>query len=213
MTWRACGDRAALWEARDLDEVIALHSVLDAERKSGALEGVIDLVPAARTLLVRCESSAALVRAIDRIDVVRSTATPPADESTGAEIVVAVHYDGEDLGEVADLLGLSRDEVVRRHTATGWRAAFTGFAPGFAYLVPDDPTAWQVPRRAEPRTSVPAGAVALAGGFGGVYPRASPGGWQLIGHTDLVLWDLARTPPALVAAGDRVRFEIARGTR
>ncbi len=95
--------------------------------------------------------------------------------------------------------------MVAAHTGTAWTAAFSGFAPGFAYLTGGDPRL-SVPRRAEPRTRVPAGAVALAGGFSGVYPRASPGGWQLLGRTDLAVWDLARDPPALLRPGVRVRF-------
>ena len=117
-------------------------------------------------------------------------------------------YDGPDLAEVARLTGLGEDEVVAAHAGTPWRVAFGGFAPGFAYLVGGDPRL-QVPRRDEPRTRVPAGAVGLAGEFSGVYPRESPGGWQLIGRTDAVMWDLDRDPPALLAAGLTVRFTQA----
>jgi KipI family sensor histidine kinase inhibitor len=103
------------------------------------------------------------------------------------------------------LTGLGVDEVVEAHTGTEWRVAFGGFAPGFAYLVGGDERL-RVPRRDTPRTKVPAGAVGLAGEFSGVYPRASPGGWQLIGRTDLPMWDLDRDPPALLSAGATVRF-------
>lgn len=210
MTWRACGDHAALWEADDLATVVRLHAALADELAAGQLVGVLDLVPAARTLMVRCRSKATLVRAVERISAVAAGPLPPVEHG-GREVVVGVRYDGEDLDDVAELLAISRDEVVRRHTETRWRAAFTGFAPGFAYLVADDGSRpLEVPRRAEPRTSVPAGAVGLAGEFSGVYPRSSPGGWQLIGHTDVALWDLARDVPALVAPGDRVRFEAHR---
>src|SRR6478752_2421824 len=88
---------------------------------------------------------------------------------------------------------------------TTWRVGFGGFAPGFAYLVDGDPRL-HVPRRGEPRTRVPAGSVALAGDFSGIYPQDSPGGWQLIGTTDAVLWDVDRDPPALLAPGTSVRF-------
>jgi KipI family sensor histidine kinase inhibitor len=118
-------------------------------------------------------------------------------------------YDGPDLAAVAALTGLSEREVVAAHTGMPWRVAFGGFAPGFAYLVGGDPRL-QVPRRDEARTTVPAGSVGLAGEFSGVYPRASPGGWQLIGRTDLALWDLDRDPPALLSAGATVVFEEAR---
>ncbi len=107
--------------------------------------------------------------------------------------------------EIAQLTGLGVDEVIRRHQRAEYVVAFVGFAPGFGYLVGGDP-ALRVPRRSTPRTRVPAGSVALAGEFTGVYPREGPGGWQLIGRTEAVLWDLDRQPPALLAPGTRVRF-------
>lgn len=116
-----------------------------------------------------------------------------------------MRYDGPDLDEVAELTGLSPSEVVAAHTGCVWQAGFVGFAPGFAYLTGGDPRL-VVSRRAEPRTCVPAGSVALADEFSAVYPRASPGGWQLIGRTDAVLFDVDRDPPALVPPGARVRF-------
>ena len=123
---------------------------------------------------------------------------------------VPVVYDGEDLEDVARLTGLSREEVVAAHTGQLWRVAFGGFAPGFGYLVGEDDRL-HVPRRAEARTRVPAGAVGLAGEYTGVYPRESPGGWQLIGRTELRLFDLDRDPPALLRPGARVRFvEVGR---
>ena len=114
-------------------------------------------------------------------------------------------YDGPDLAEVARLTGLDESEVVAAHTGTPWRIAFGGFAPGFAYLTGGDERL-RVPRRDEPRTTVPAGAVGLAGEFSGVYPRPSPGGWQLIGSTEARLWDPDRDPPALLEPGGWVRF-------
>jgi len=118
---------------------------------------------------------------------------------------VPVHYDGPDLEAVAAHTGLTPAEVVSAHTGMPWRVAFGGFVPGFAYLVGGDPRL-VVPRRESPRARVPAGAVGLAGEFSGVYPRASPGGWQLVGTTDLVLWDVDRDPPALLRPGVVVRF-------
>ena len=106
---------------------------------------------------------------------------------------------------MAALTGLTGAEVVRRHAGREWTVAFCGFAPGFAYLTGGDP-ALRVPRRDTPRTAVPAGSVGLADGFSGAYPRRMPGGWQLIGRTDAVLWDLDRQPPALLPPGTRVRF-------
>ncbi len=101
--------------------------------------------------------------------------------------------------------------MIAAHTGTEWKVGFTGFAPGFAYLIGGDPRL-VVPRRAEPRPRVTAGSVALAGPYSGVYPTESPGGWQLIGHTDLPLWDLQRDPPAVLRPGMRVRFRDAGGT-
>ncbi len=118
---------------------------------------------------------------------------------------MAVVYDGPDLEEVARLTRMTPAEVVAAHTGTAWRVAFGGFAPGFAYLVGGDPRL-DVPRRDSSRPKVPAGAVGLAGGYSGVYPRSSPGGWQLLGTTDAVLWDVDRDPPALLAPGSTVRF-------
>jgi KipI family sensor histidine kinase inhibitor len=116
-----------------------------------------------------------------------------------------VHYDGEDLEELAGLLHLAPDELVHRHTGTEWTVAFGGFAPGFGYLTQPGGQ-WDVPRRSTPRTRVPAGSVALAGEFSGVYPRESPGGWQLIGRTDVAVFDLDRDPAALLRPGVRIRF-------
>ncbi|MBP7566861.1 MAG: 5-oxoprolinase/urea amidolyase family protein [Burkholderiaceae bacterium] len=179
-------------------EVLAL---LDSLRRD-PVPGVTELVPAARTLLVRVRPLECSLGRLAQILASRDLAA--AGPPTGRLIDMAVRYDGEDLNEVARLLGIDAAEVVRRHTAQEWAVAFTGFAPGFAYLTADAGLA--VPRRAVPRTRIPAGAVALAGGFSAVYPAASPGGWQLVGRTDATLWDLARDPPALLQPGDRVRF-------
>jgi len=118
---------------------------------------------------------------------------------------VPVTYDGEDLEEMARLTGLGVDGVIAAHTGQRWTVAFVGFAPGFAYLAGEDERL-AVPRRDDPRSEVPAGAVGLAGAYSGIYPRASPGGWQLLGRTDLTVWDLQRDPPALLTPGTRVRF-------
>ncbi len=138
-----------------------------------------------------------------------TTARADPTEETGV-VEISVHYDGPDLTEVAERTGLSPSEVVSAHTGRLWLVGFAGFAPGFAYLVDGDPRL-HVPRRPAPRTRVPAGSVGLAGEFSGIYPRASPGGWQLIGRTDQTLWDLDRDPPALLRPGLRVRFVDAGG--
>jgi KipI family sensor histidine kinase inhibitor len=119
-------------------------------------------------------------------------------------------YDGPDLAAVADLLGLSVEALVARHVATRWVVAAVGFSPGFGYLRPDDPSFAGVPRRSDPRPRVPAGSIAVAAGLGAVYPSASPGGWQLLGRTDAVLFDVDRLPPARLAVGDVVRFREVR---
>lgn len=193
------GERAVLVEVDDGDEALGLHAALLGAPPAG----VEELVPAARTVLVRfdpavvgADALAALVRAVPAV-------APTAD---GAEpIEVAVVYDGEDLGDVAALTGLTIDDVVRRHAAPTYRVAFCGFTPGFAYLVGGDP-ALRVPRLATPRTRVPAGSVAIADVYSAVYPTATPGGWRLLGRTDAPLWDPARRPPALLAPGGTVRF-------
>ncbi len=120
--------------------------------------------------------------------------------------MLPVRYDGPDLDEVARLTGLTVDEVVTAHTGSAWTVAFMGFAPGFAYLAGGD-ARLAVPRRDHPRPRVDMGAVGLAAGLSGVYPRSSPGGWQLVGRTDVTLWDLSHDPPALLRPGTVVRFE------
>jgi KipI family sensor histidine kinase inhibitor len=196
---RDYGDRALLIECASTAEVLARAEAL----RQAAPPGVVDIVPGARTLLVSLSEPQHL-RAI-RARLAELVTGPSADDTGTAEVVIDVVYDGADLGEVADRLGMTPAGVVEAHTATPWRVGFGGFAPGFAYLVDGDPRL-RVPRRDEPRTRVPAGAVALAGEFSGVYPRASPGGWQLIGRTEAVLWDIERPQPALLAPGMRVRF-------
>lgn len=170
---------------------------------------VLDVVPAAATVLVTVAEGAGVERlrpALLALPVQPGAGAP----STESVVEVPVRYDGPDLDEVARLTGLTREEVVDAHTRSAWRVGFGGFAPGFAYLVGGDQRL-RVPRRDEPRTAVPAGAVALAGEFSAVYPRSSPGGWQLIGQTDLVMWDVDRDPPALLTPGTAVRFVQVRG--
>jgi KipI family sensor histidine kinase inhibitor len=121
---------------------------------------------------------------------------------------IPVRYGGPDLHEVAELTGLSPEEVAARHQQSEYVVGFLGFAPGFAYLLGGDERL-HLSRRTEPRVRVPAGTVALGGVYSGVYPRESPGGWHLIGRTETVLFDSTRQPPALLAAGDRVCFIAA----
>ena len=207
------GDSGVLVEAPDLAAAMRVGTVLRAALDGGRLEGVVDLVPAARTVLVVADvpGRQAPVAAAVRRALVGATdaAVLPGQART---VEVSVRYDGDDLDEVGRLTGLGAAGVVEAHTAAVWAVAFAGFAPGFAYLVDDDAGEdgpLVVPRRDEPRTRVPAGAVGLAGPFSGVYPRESPGGWQLIGRTEARLWDVDRDPPALLVPGTRVRFEAA----
>ena len=190
---------AILVELADLDETLALFDALEAD----PIEGVTELVPAARTILVHfLPWVCPLPRLVAGIAARQGR---QGQARQGTLVRIPVRYDGEDLVEMADYLGLSVEELVRRHAASVWQVAFTGFAPGFAYLSGGDPV-FNVPRRASPRTRIPAGSVGLAGTFSAVYPRATPGGWQLIGTTDVPMWDLARTPPALLQPGQRVQF-------
>ena len=188
-----------LVELADLDETLALLASLQRT----PLAGVEELVPAARTILVRfrpsATSAAALVQQIAQRDLSQRA------ERSSTLVEIPVHYNGEDLAEVAQILGITADEVVQRHTGSEYTVAFTGFAPGFAYLSGGHPSL-NVPRRSTPRTRLPAGSVGLAGTFSGVYPQASPGGWQIIGTTPVAMWDITRAQPALLQPGYRVRF-------
>ncbi|MGE2692525.1 5-oxoprolinase subunit B family protein [Mycolicibacterium pulveris] len=204
-TVRDYGDQALLLEFDRTTDVLAWT---EAIRRADLL-GVLDIVPASRTVLIKLAGPRYQAPTRQRLAKIQVTPdivaelTPPAGADTDVEIEVI--YDGPDLDEVARLTGLDTDQVVAAHTATPWRVGFGGFAPGFAYLVGGDPRL-EVPRRAEPRTKVPVGAVGLAGEFSGIYPRESPGGWQLIGRTGAVLWDVDREKPALLTPGMTVRF-------
>lgn len=197
-----CGDAALLLELADLDAVFAVAAAIEAQRTTLQL---CDVVPGGRTVLVTVAPGRSLDVLSARLIEVADHAADIRPGNDTDETTIEVTYDGPDLQDVAQLTGLSTDEVISAHTATPWRVGFGGFAPGFAYLVGGDPRL-TVARRAESRTIVPAGSVGLAGEFSGIYPRSSPGGWQLIGHTDAPLWDLERRPPALLQVGTMVRF-------
>lgn len=194
------GERAVLAEVADLAAVLALHAALDAD----VLDGVDDLVPAARTVLVVFDPARVSSETIGSW-VLRAAGRAPDAIAPGPLVEVPVRYDGADLGSTAELLGIPVPDLVSRHAGVEWTVAFTGFAPGFAYLVSAD-WPFDVPRLAEPRTRVPAGAVGLAGGFSGAYPRETPGGWRLIGTTDAVLFDPDAADPVLLPPRARVRF-------
>jgi KipI family sensor histidine kinase inhibitor len=201
-----CGEHAVLVEVGGLDEVLAFaHAVREAVAAGSAgLTEVVDILPAATTVLVVVNDEAPITPVRQALAVLPIDASGEVPTSEQA-IEIPVHYDGPDLAAVARLTELSVAEVIAAHTGSDWRVAFCGFAPGFAYLSWGDPRL-AVPRRQQPRTSVPSGSVALAGEFSAIYPRSSPGGWQLIGHTDMVVFDVAREPPALLQPGMTVRF-------
>ena len=189
------GPDALLVEVSDAREGAHLYA---AVRASGL--PVRDVVPAARTVLLDGTGDVAGLRAfLDRWE------TPEDEPGSGNEVAVPTRYDGEDLDAVARLWDMTRAEVVSTHTSLEFVVAFCGFAPGFAYCT-GLPEHLHVPRLDRPRTRVPAGSVAVAGEFTGVYPASSPGGWRLLGRTDLVLWDPTADRPAPLAPGTRVRF-------
>ncbi|MFJ5060727.1 allophanate hydrolase subunit 1 [Streptomyces nigra] len=193
------GDDALLVEVTSGEEARALHAELLRRLAEGSL-AVREIVPAARTVLLDGLTDP------DRLAAELALSDVPSAPAHARDVVrLPVRYDGPDLGDVAAHWGVSPREVARIHADTEFSVAFCGFAPGFGYLT-GLPRRYDVPRRATPRTAVPAGAVALAGPYTGVYPRSSPGGWQLIGTTDAVLWDHTRVPAALLAPGTRVRF-------
>jgi KipI family sensor histidine kinase inhibitor len=193
------GDTALLVEVEGLPEVLSLAAAMRAERPPE----VVDVIPAARTVLLVANAPAYVAQLVQWVTTLSSTTL--SDQPSVEEVKLDVTYDGPDLAEVSRLTGMSEDDIVAAHTGTPWRIAFGGFAPGFAYLTGGDPRL-AVARRDEPRTSVPTGSVGLAGEYSGVYPRASPGGWQLIGRTEAPLWDPERDPPALLVPGGTVRF-------
>jgi KipI family sensor histidine kinase inhibitor len=175
-----------------------------------SLPGLVECVPAPESLVLHYrpgEIDYATIRQL--VAAVLRQEDPGLDQPPPQRITVPVRYDGPDLPEVARATGLSVEEIVARHAGREYVVAMLGFVPGFAYLSDLDP-ALALPRRATPRTRVPAGSVAIAGGQTAIYPAATPGGWHLIGSTDLAVFDPARDPPALFAAGDRVQFRVER---
>jgi KipI family sensor histidine kinase inhibitor len=206
------GDRALLLEFGSTAEVLAWADAL----REAELLGVLDIVPASRTVLIKLAGPRYQAPTRQRLGKLRVTAEALAEVATPhggrADVEIDVVYDGADLDEVARLTGMTTDQVIATHTGTLWQVGFGGFAPGFAYLVGgiDVAERLNVPRQSEPRTRVPAGSVALAGEFSGVYPRESPGGWQLIGRTEAELWDVDRDPPALLRPGMWVQFREVR---
>lgn len=203
---RWAGTRALLVDCADLPDVLAVHAHLTAH----PLRGQLEATAAAATVLVTFEAA---TRARAAVGLLRDLTPKAARTRDTRTVEIPVVYRGEDLAELVRLTGLSTEALIAAHTGTTWRAAFGGFAPGFAYLTPEPGSPWEgtdVPRRTSPRTAVPAGSVAVAGGFSAVYPSSSPGGWRLIGRADVRLWDVERRPPALIRPGDLVRYRPVR---
>ncbi|BET95379.1 5-oxoprolinase subunit B/C family protein [Xenorhabdus taiwanensis] len=189
-------------ELSGLAETLAL---LDSLNMS-PIFGVEEIIPAARTLMVRFRPTKISIQQL--VTEISSRDLQERSHTTGKSIEIPVHYNGDDLALVAEILGCTVQEVIQQHTENEYTVAFTGFAPGFAYMV-SNTSQWNIPRRKTPRTRIPAGAVALAGEFSSIYPQASPGGWQLIGITTERMWDLSRPSPALLQPGYRVNFRDA----
>lgn len=200
MRIRRVGASALLVETPDVE---AWRAELWRRRERGELDAA-EIVPGAATVLLDGLSAPEWVAGALPGWAPDPSSAPPA----GALVEVPTVFDGEDLAFVAGHWGVSPAEAVDRLVGIEFRVAFCGFAPGFAYLggLRDE---WGVPRRAAPRPRVPAGSVALAGEYAGIYPTASPGGWRLIGRTDIQLFDVRREPPALLAPGVRVRLVAA----
>lgn len=181
---------------------------LAAGLRRARVPGIRDIVPGMRDLVVHIDPMTCDADEIERALDADVTRAQRPDPSGRAVVEIAVEYGGEagpDLADVATACDLTPAEVCRRHAATEYVVCFVGFLPGFPYLGLLDPSL-RVPRRRTPRPRVPAGSVALAGEYTGVYPWASPGGWHLIGRTEVALFDLENDPPARLVPGDRVRF-------
>jgi len=191
---RPAGERGVLLELPDNAAAVRVARRLALE------PGLVDIVPGHRTVLVTWEGEPP-----ELIELAEAALRDDQVAPTGAFVEIFVRYDGPDLDEVAGSTGLSSEDVASRHIGAEYVVGFVGFAPGFAYLLGGDERL-RVGRRAEPRERVPAGSVAIAGPYSGIYPRESSGGWHLIGSTTAVLFDATRDPPALLSAGDRVRF-------
>ncbi|CAM1654619.1 5-oxoprolinase subunit PxpB [Bartonella apihabitans] len=217
MRFLGVNNSAFLIELADLEETLALFDRLQQEirreekylqdqekfQSQESLQAIVEIIPAARTLLIKFDPSLSDENTLET--KIAGLKLEKGQQKSGKLVEIPVVYDGEDLDDVAALLKIDREEVIRRHVESHYQVAFCGFAPGFAYLTGGDPI-FNVPRRASPRKSIPAGSVALAGKFGGVYPQPSPGGWQLIGRTNVKMFDLDRDPPSLLKPGDRVHF-------
>src|SRR5665213_3164899 len=188
---RHFGDSAVVIDVTSMEEAHAVAASIDGT----ASAGLEDVIVGYRSVTVVADPTVTdLTRLAETLASVASLAPGVARLSAGKLVEIPVNLDGSDLDEVARLAGMSPRRVVDLLTGTDLQVAFVGFAPGFAYLVGLDPDLAAVPRRPTPRPAVPAGSVALAGGFAGIYPQSSPGGWHLVGRTNKRMFDPA-TPP------------------
>lgn len=195
------GETAYLAETRTSASALALYR----EIESAGLSGVDEIVPGAASVLVVFDEPPDEATAARLHGLATRTRVSIDDAPSGAVREISVRYDGPDLADVAAAAGLPIDEVIGLHTSATYRVAFLGFQPGFAYLS-GLPEALVTPRRQSPRACIPKGSVAIGGEWSGVYPAASPGGWNLLGTSDIELFDAAADPPCLLTPGDRVRF-------
>ncbi len=193
-----CGPTSVMIEVDDTEQAAQLAAHL----RSAGLVGMIDLVPAARTVLVTCSSAHALAEVATIAVGFVPDERPPMG---GIVVEVPTVYDGDDLGSVAETTGMTVAGLIDLHSSTEYRAAFCGFVPGFAYLT-GLPEILCLPRRQNPRPRVPGGSVAIGAAFTGVYPTTSPGGWHLLGRATVAMWDSSRPRPAFIEPGDTVRF-------
>jgi KipI family sensor histidine kinase inhibitor len=198
--FRPAGPGALLVEVDSLARVRALHARIEQERARGWAPGLVDVIPAARTVLLDGVADRSALAAD-----LRSWSIEPSAPAAGQVVEIACRYDGPDLSDVARQWGVPPERVAAVHSGLTHEVAFCGFAPGFPYIAGLG-GGREVARRDRPRAALPAGSVALGDEYTGIYPRTSPGGWQIIGHTDAVMWDPGRDPAALLQPGDRVRF-------
>ncbi|MDO4412777.1 allophanate hydrolase subunit 1 [Cutibacterium sp.] len=197
------GRTAVLVELDDAAQRRRLHRALSDHPAAGT----VDLVPAQTTVLVQVESADLLPGAVTHVRDLLAGGLNAVEEGLRDPVPVPVRYDGLDLSDVADVLDMTTDELVKRHSSQLWTVEFAGFMPGFGYMTGAD-WPFRIPRRSSPRTRIPPGSVALADGFTGAYPQASPGGWQIIGTTKATLWDEKAVPPALLSPGAVVEFQV-----
>jgi KipI family sensor histidine kinase inhibitor len=205
---RLFGDSAVVIDVATVDEAHAMASSVEGIARAGAAQtGIEDVIVGYRSVTVVCDPTVTDVALL--AETAASIAPTPDGRGTGNLVTIPVALEGRDLDDVARLAGMTPGRVVSLLTGNDLRVAFVGFAPGFAYLVGLDPDLAAIPRRPTPRPAVPGGSVALAGGFAGIYPQTSPGGWHLVGRTGMRMFEAGAPPYSVLQAGDRVRLCVA----